>query len=486
MNDLLILGTREAQAIGQRLRGVREHHGLSEEAICERLGIAYQAYCRFESGERAVTAELLAAMRRHFCTSADWILFGAPAVQSPEQLSVYLVEQDPDAPPVPARIANEYATAMAEGAVPDRDDEREISLFETWRRSSHSTALVAQRPPPTPREIACYLGEAAPVNIPQGLAPEGEIELLPRHKKALAETLVAQHAASTRRAYRSAWENFVRWCEDSRYDPLPAHHQVAASYMVDVVSADSAKVTTAKRHAAAVRLAHILAGYHSPTDHPLFQQALRGIVRIHGTQTQKKQALSLDDFYRILDAIDTSTLQGLRDKALIAIGFFGAFRRSELVGLRLENISFQDRGIIVTVMGAKTDRDAKGQQIVILRRSKDCPVQMLRDWLQASRITGGTLFRRVRGRVVGADKPLNSCVVASILKTYAKLIGIDHESISGHSLRAGFITTAAQLDVGLDRIQRVSRHRSLPTLIDYIREEDCWRNHASEKMNRRA
>jgi integrase len=171
------------------------------------------------------------------------------------------------------------------------------------------------------------------------------------------------------------------------------------------------------------------------------------------------------------------TLLGARDAALLALGFAGAFRRSELVALKVEDLTEVPDGLRVTIRQSKTDQEGQGQEVAILRGVKLCPVEAVQRWLQMAGITEGYVFRAVvRGRAVG--EPLTPQVVALRVKRIARLAGLDPAVFSGHSLRAGFCTSAAEHGASLFKIMDVTRHKSVDVLRGYIRRADSFKDHA--------
>jgi len=186
----------------------------------------------------------------------------------------------------------------------------------------------------------------------------------------------------------------------------------------------------------------------------------------------------------MVDAADQETAKGLRDRALLLFGFAGAFRRSELVALNTCNLEYREEGVKVMIEVSKTDQEAQGQTIAIVRqpRSPYCPVQALEDWLTVADIERGALFRRMyRNDKVGTSR-LSSQSVAIIIKEYAHKVGLDSTRYSGHSLRRGFLTSAARNRANIFKMADQSRHRSLDVLRQYVRDEDLFRDNAGEGL----
>ena len=172
------------------------------------------------------------------------------------------------------------------------------------------------------------------------------------------------------------------------------------------------------------------------------------------------------------------SLVGKRDRALLLLGFAGAFRRSELAALRVEDLTFGADGVDVLIRRSKTDQEGQGQVVAIPHGVHLKPVESLQDWLQAAGIKAGPIFRAVsRGGKVG-EAALTGHSVANVVKRYAAAAGLDVSSFSGHSLRAGFVTSAADRGADLNRIMDVSRHVDPRTVRTYIRRADRYKDHA--------
>jgi site-specific recombinase XerD len=171
-------------------------------------------------------------------------------------------------------------------------------------------------------------------------------------------------------------------------------------------------------------------------------------------------------------------LKGLRDQALLLLGFAGAFRRSELVALDVADLEETEEGMRVSIRRSKTDQEGKGEVIAIVRGTVNCPVKAVKNWLQAISIAEGPMFRPVtKGGRVGNSR-LTDKSVASIIKTYARRLGLNEADFSGHSLRSGFLTSAARRGASVFKMRDVSRHKSMDVLQSYIRDVELFRDHA--------
>jgi integrase len=174
----------------------------------------------------------------------------------------------------------------------------------------------------------------------------------------------------------------------------------------------------------------------------------------------------------------TDTLIGVRDRALLGLGFAGAFRRSELVALQVEDLTEVPDGLRVLIRHSKTDQEGQGQEIAILRGVRICPVEAVQQWLARAEINSGPVFREVKkgGKVQAAA--LSAQSVALLIKRYAVRAGLDPKVFAGHSLRAGFLTSAAEHGASIFKMMDVSRHKSVDTLRGYVRRADSFKEHS--------
>ena len=287
----------------------------------------------------------------------------------------------------------------------------------------------------------------------------------------------AEKADATRRAYRSDFELFTTWCHVCRnVEALGASPETVAAFLAGQASA-GVKSSTLTRRLAAIGYAHRLAGLPSPTTHEAVRAVLRGIRRKMGTAPAQKAPATAERVAAMLAAIPADTLQGKRDRALLLLGFAGAFRRSELVALEVADLAFEPDGMRVRVRRSKTDQDGQGQEIAIPRGTKLRPVAAVQDWIKTAGIASGPLLRRVdrHGKVRGALTPQS---VALVVKRHADQAGLDPGAFAGHSLRAGFLTSAAEAGADALRMMEVSRHRRVETVAGYVRRGNLFRGHA--------
>ncbi|NVN06745.1 site-specific integrase [Asaia spathodeae] len=290
---------------------------------------------------------------------------------------------------------------------------------------------------------------------------------------------LAARSSATLRAYHTDWKTFVIWCDAQNVTALPAYPNTVAAWIADRMD-QGLKAATLTRGIAAISCAHELAGYESFSRSRIVQDALKGMRRILGTAPTRKAPATVGLMRQML-AAQPDSLIGLRNRALLALGFAGALRRSELVTLEVKDLAPQEGGALLTLRRSKTDPDGSGQTIGILNGSTIRALDHLDTWCEVSGITSGLLFRSIdrHGRVGGS---LSDRSVARIVKAGAKAIGLDPEIFSGHSLRAGFITSGAEAGVDALLIAETSRHKSLDVLRRYVRHASLLKVHAGQRF----
>jgi integrase len=285
----------------------------------------------------------------------------------------------------------------------------------------------------------------------------------------------AEKAPATRIAYESDFRHFSIYCLSRGATALPASQGIVAAYLSSLADAGK-KASTIGRRAAAIADRHRSAGFETPTNKEGVKATLRGIRRTIGTLKQGKAPATADLIGQML-ALAPDNMIGARDKALLCLGFAGALRRSELCSLTVDDLTEVPDGIRLRIKRSKTDQTGEGCELPIPRGSKLRPVECVNHWLAMSGITEGPLFRAVAlgGKV--SDEPLRANGAARIIKRYAKRVGLDHAVYSGHSLRSGFLTSAAESGASLLRMADQSRHKSLEVLRSYVRRTDMWKDH---------
>jgi integrase len=317
-----------------------------------------------------------------------------------------------------------------------------------------------------------------PSPVPTALQPgrraEAEPPLTFKAARSLARSQSYQSAAdaaSTLRAYKADLANFKVWCIERHLSPMPSTPEVVGAYLAD--TGRGYALSTLRRRVAAIARAHRMTKQPLDTRHPAIRETLRGIARTHGEPPRRSAALTTDDVKRLLDVCGDE-MAGLRDKALFLVCFAGALRRSELVGLDVEHVTWGPEGARVLITRSKTDKEGAGAEIGITQGCDraSCPVAALKTWLTTAEITSGPIFRKVdRWGAVHAGR-LDPDAVRQILKKRSAAAGISGtiwEPITPHGMRAGFVTTAYKNGVPDEEIMGHTRHRSLTTMRTYVR-----------------
>ena len=289
---------------------------------------------------------------------------------------------------------------------------------------------------------------------------------------------LASRSEATRRAYRADWQIFTDWAADNGQTALPASPGCVSAFLAAQASAGF-KPATLSRRLAAVNAAHRLAGHPSPTTSEPVALVMKGIRRMVGVAPEQVRPLVTEDLRRVVAAIPDD-LTGLRDRAIILIGFAGAFRRSELVALMVDDIEFTDAGMILTIRRSKIDQEGAGRQVGIpFGQNGTCPVTALRAWLQAASITSGAIFRRIDQHGHIGPNALQPAAVAQIVKKAVEAVGLDAKQYGGHSLRAGLATSAAQNGASEVMIMEQTGHKSSAMVRRYVRRANLFKANAA-------
>lgn len=276
-------------------------------------------------------------------------------------------------------------------------------------------------------------------------------------------------AVNTRRSYAREWARWEAYALDHGASALPASPLVVAAYIAHL-DAEGLSPSSLDVAMSAITDRHRAARVALPSNDPVVRDVRAGIRARRGTRPRAKAPLSPLDLRAIVEALP-ATLLGARDRALLLLGFAAALRRAELVALEVDHIAWHREGVIVHVARSKTDQLGEGADVPVhLGSGVLCPVRALRAWLDATKIERGPIFRRVDrwGRV--GSNALTGRAVALIVKKAAERAGLDAEGLAGHSMRAGFATTAARAGANLAEIGRVTRHASEGMIRRYIRQ----------------
>jgi len=287
-------------------------------------------------------------------------------------------------------------------------------------------------------------------------------------------------AANTRRAYRADWADFTTWCIAHALTALPASPETVALYLA--ARAADRKPSTLARRLTSIAQAHTTAGHESPTAHPSVRQVVAGIRRAKGTAQEGKAAAVTREVRAMCEALPPApVLRRRRDAALLLVGFAGAFRRSELVALDVADVTWKMEGLEVIIRRGKTDQEGHGRKIGLPYGSTptSCPVRALRAWLDAAGIADGPIFRGITRHGQLLPGRLSDKGVARVVKRAAAAAGFDPTIYSGHSLRAGLATAAAQAGMSERSIMAQTGHKSIPMVRKYIRDGSLWRENAA-------
>jgi integrase len=358
--------------------------------------------------------------------------------------------------------ANDRAGAPAHDdatSAPAHDD-------ETSAPAHDETGAVQEITPAERQAVARLLrGEAVPPPILQLIAG-------PIGRAVAAAADYAAHALgpATLAAYAADWGHFRDWCRDGGIAALPAHPVIVAAYLASL--GETRKRSALKRRLAAIAHHHRAAGHPWTPGHPAIRATLRGILQLHGTAVRPSAALTSEEVRRLIAGCG-SDLAGLRDRALLLIGFAGALRRAELVGIDHEHLRFTDAGLTLTLPRSKTDPEGEGATLGIPRYGErdTCPVRALDAWLRRAGIQYGRVFRKVSaaGRL---EAPLTADGVWKILRRRAAAAGLTvqpSERLSPHGLRAGFITEAYLRGALDEQVMHHARHSDINTTRGYRR-----------------
>lgn len=291
---------------------------------------------------------------------------------------------------------------------------------------------------------------------------------------ALAALAVARDYAAramspnTLRAYGIGWRHFEAFAAGLGWQALPADPAHVGAYIASLATTHSA--ATIDQRLAAIAQAHRLAGHEWNGKHSAITQTLRAVLRDHGRAPRQAEAIGTDLVTELVGTCDDSP-HGVRDRALLLIGFSGALRRSEIVALQVPDVRLTNRGIRLTIRRSKTDQSARGATLGIPAGANPdtCPLIAVTRWLTMLGLEAGPLFRRLSkaGNLVG-DQAMLPAAVEYVLAKRVALAGIEAE-LTPHGLRAGFITVAYGAGVRDDDIMRHTRHRDVGTMRKYIR-----------------
>ena len=294
--------------------------------------------------------------------------------------------------------------------------------------------------------------------------------------------LQSSKAKNTLRAYKSDFNDFSLFCVQNGFKSLPSEPKIVSLYLTHLSTKDI-KMSTLKRRLVSIGVVHKLKGHYLDTKHPSIIENIMGIKRRKGSAQKGKKPILISSLKHIINAIDNEgkhEIKKIRDRSIILIGFSGGFRRNEIVSLDYDDLDFVSEGLKITLKRSKTDQFGEGtlKGLPYLDKSQYCPVLSLKKWIETSNINSGPLFRRFSKGPRLTDYRLTDQTVALLIKKYLNLAGIDSKNYSGHSLRSGFATTAAESGAEERSIMAMTGHKSTEMVRRYIKEANLFKNNA--------
>tara|TARA_B100000787_G_scaffold33393_1_gene22948 strand:- start:4994 stop:5950 length:957 start_codon:yes stop_codon:yes gene_type:complete len=298
--------------------------------------------------------------------------------------------------------------------------------------------------------------------------------------------LQSSKANNTVRAYKSDFKYFGLFCTQNGFKSLPSEPKIVSLYLT-YLSTKELKMSTLKRKLVSIGVIHRLKGHYLDTKHPSIIENIMGIKRRKGNiQKGKKPILIsyLKELINVIDKENSEEIKRLRDRTIILIGFSGGFRRNEIVSLDYEDLDFVEEGLKIQIRRSKTDQFGEGlvKALPYFNNSRYCPVVSLKNWIAISKINSDSLFRRFSKGSKLSKYRLTDQTVALIIKKYLQLAGIDSKDYSGHSLRSGFATSAAESGAEERSIMAMTGHKSTEMVRRYIKEANLFKNNALNKI----
>ena len=291
---------------------------------------------------------------------------------------------------------------------------------------------------------------------------------------------------NTIRAYKSDFNDFGLFCSNHGFKSLPSEPKIISLYLTSL-SSKNIKMSTIKRRLVSIGVIHRLKGHYIDTKHPSIIENIMGIKRRKGVTQKGKKPLLINTLKKVINVIDDQKhdeIKILRDKTIILIGFAGGFRRNEIVSLDFEDLDFVKEGIKINLKKSKNDQFGEGftKALPYFDNSKYCPVISIEKWIKKSNINTGPLFRRfTKGSNLSVNR-LSDQTIALLVKTYLDLAGINSKDYSGHSLRSGFATSAAESGAEERSIMAMTGHKSTEMVRRYIKEANLFKNNALNKI----
>ena len=293
-------------------------------------------------------------------------------------------------------------------------------------------------------------------------------------------------ASNTVRAYKSDFKDFELFCVQNGLKNLPSDPKIVSLYLTHLSTKDL-KMSTIKRRLVSIGVIHKMKGHYLDIKHPIITENLMGIKRRKGINQKGKKPILIKDLKKLIDVIDEQKIEDikkLRDKCILLIGFSGGFRRNEIVSLDKDDLEFVFEGVKITVKKSKTDQFGEGltKGLPYFDSKFYCQVLTLQKWLNISRITKGPLFRKISKGAKLSENRLSDQTVALIIKQYLNIAGINSSNYSGHSLRSGFASSAAEAGAEERSIMAMTGHKSTQMVRRYIHEANLFKNNALNKI----
>jgi len=286
------------------------------------------------------------------------------------------------------------------------------------------------------------------------------------------KNLKSSKASNTLRAYKADYRDFAAFCIKHGFKSMPSEPKIISLYLTHL--SQTSKFSTLKRRLASISVIHKLSGHYIDTKHPMITENLMGIKRVKGSHQKAKKPILINDLKLIINVIDKdkNEKRRVKNRALILVGFAGGFRRSELVEIMFEDVDFVIEGVKIFIKRSKTDQSGEGmiKGIPYFSNSNYCPVISLKNWINKSKIKSGKIFDM-------SDKS-----VALTIKKYTAIAGLDSNKYSGHSLRSGFATSAAELGAEERNIMAMTGHKTTQMVRRYIHEANLFKNNALNKI----
>ena len=304
------------------------------------------------------------------------------------------------------------------------------------------------------------------------------------HEQTL-ENLKSSKSDNTLRAYKSDFRDFGVFCAKHGFNSIPTEPKVVSLYLTYL--SGNSKISTIRRRLVSIGVVHKIKGHYLDTKHPVIIENLMGIKRKKGSVQKGKKPILINHLKQIINVIDEQKMEKikkLRNKTLILLGFGGGFRRSELISIDYEDLDFVQEGIKIILRRSKTDQFGEGmiKGLPYFSNEKYCPVTNLKNWLILSKIKTGPIFRRfTKGSNLTSHRLTDQSVVL-IIKDCLKLAGIENQNFSGHSLRSGFATVAAESGADERSIMAMTGHKTTQMVRRYIKEANLFKNNALNKI----